>query len=526
MNKKHIWPFAVLTVFILLLISLPFFFAWRAGGESHQFIGPLFNYYDGNSYLAKMRQGWGGGWQFQLPYTTDPGSGTYLFPFYIFLGHIARLTGWSLPFTFHFFRLAAALLMLVMLYRFCLWVFGEQGRKGEVAGREKREVAGSGKLAFTLAAVGSGVGWLALPFGGLTSDLWVAEAYPFLSAYANVHFPFGLALQLWLLMLPARLSWRRALAVVVVSALAAAAAPFTPPVTLVVLGGLLAWKMLCRQPFKLDMYYIGLVVLGSAPVLSYYYFTSLAHPVLSIWNAQNETPTPALWDLLVSFSPALLLAIPGARAAWRETSGRGRLVAIWAGLSLLLVYVPFPLQRRFLGGLFVPLTILAAFALHAYLDGRPKRRGLVLAAVFILVVPTNLISLATGFAGAGALDERLYLSNAEAQTFAWIDQNLPPNVLILASPQIGLFLPSYTDSRVLYGHPFETANAEAMEAIVTDFFATPVDTVQAQEFWHSYQVDYLFYGPRERELGALPWLTDYEPIFVGGDVALYWVGTE
>jgi hypothetical protein len=43
------------------------------------------------------------------------------------------------------------------------------------------------------------MGWLALFTGAFTSDFWVAETYPFLSAYANPHFPLGLALVLWLL---------------------------------------------------------------------------------------------------------------------------------------------------------------------------------------------------------------------------------------------------------------------------------------------------------------------------------------
>ena len=52
--------------------------------------------------------------------------------------------------------------------------------------------------------LGSGLGWIAAFFQQSTSDLWVAEAYPFLSAYTNPHFPLAIALMLFLLILSER----------------------------------------------------------------------------------------------------------------------------------------------------------------------------------------------------------------------------------------------------------------------------------------------------------------------------------
>ena len=71
-RKEHL---AVAVVIILALVSLsgPFLYAWENSGEDTVFGGFLFNPIDGNSYLAKMYQGWRGDTQFTLPYTAEPG---------------------------------------------------------------------------------------------------------------------------------------------------------------------------------------------------------------------------------------------------------------------------------------------------------------------------------------------------------------------------------------------------------------------------------------------------------------------
>ena len=51
---------------ILAVSSLPYLIAWVATPSGYQFGGILVNPFDGNSYLAKMRQGWAGMWQFHL----------------------------------------------------------------------------------------------------------------------------------------------------------------------------------------------------------------------------------------------------------------------------------------------------------------------------------------------------------------------------------------------------------------------------------------------------------------------------
>jgi len=165
MKRKPSLPTLII---LALLITLPYLFAVIAGGDDRIFGGFLMNPQDGNSYLAKMEEGWRGEWKFTLPFTAERSEGAYLFLFYIFLGHIARFTGISIVLIFHITRMLGAFFLFFSLYIFTARLFPDHPR--------------GGRQAFLLCLFGSGMGWLFLLVGLVTSDLWVIETFPFLSA--------------------------------------------------------------------------------------------------------------------------------------------------------------------------------------------------------------------------------------------------------------------------------------------------------------------------------------------------------
>ncbi len=89
---------------VALATLLPVWIAHQMAPPGHAFAGFLLNPVDGFSYLAKMRQGFDGGWSFHLPYASGPSSGAFLFPYYLLLGHIARLLGADLVLVLHAVR--------------------------------------------------------------------------------------------------------------------------------------------------------------------------------------------------------------------------------------------------------------------------------------------------------------------------------------------------------------------------------------------------------------------------------------
>ena len=510
--------FLTLGLLFLVVISFPYGFASLAAGPDYVFGGFLLNPLDGNSYLAKIYQGMAGSWTFRLPFTADPGEGTYLILFYLALGHLARW--FSLPnlTVFHLARLLGAAFLLWSLWRYFGALFGDSRIR---------------KTAFALAAFGSGMGWLLIATDALTSDLWVAEIYPFLSSYANPHFPISLALMLWLLMPPldAPLSWGRGITLAAASLILSLLSPFGVVIVSLILGVEFLIRFWTKSaPWRVFIRLL-LVTLPGAPALLYDLWIVRVHPALAVWDAQNLTPSPPWWDTLISLSPALALS---GVAAWMMFRSRGRDFApktvsipqwrpllLWAGISLVLMYLPLGLQRRFMMGLYIPLSGLAALGLEFLAGGRARRYRWLVVATFSLALLTNLIVLAGGFVAASAQNPKIYLARDEWDALTWLDANAAPNALVLSSPETGLFIPAHTGRRVLYGHPYETVNADAMEAAVTAFFDGTLTEAERQSLLNGYDVDLIFYGPRERDLGSIPVPEGWQPVFQVGDVTIY-----
>ncbi len=494
------WGIAVL---VFVAIMLPFLVAWRTAGAEWRFSGFLLNPVDGYSYLAKMYQGWLGSWRYRLLYSAEPGAGAHIQLFYLFLGHLARWLGAEAIVVFHVARLIAAGVLLAALWRF----FGVV-----LPSRRAR------RMAFALAALGSGMGWLALPFGLFTVDFWVAEAFPFLTMYANPHFPLGLALMVFLLTPGPEDSYRWRVGALLTAALLSVVSPFGVILVLTVRAGWAFYGWLRRR--RLYWQPLAFIATGGAPLLFYYAWVTRTDPVVAQWNAQNQTPSPPLWNLLIALSPIILLAV---WAVWRLLPvARQPLsaahLAIWAALGLALLYLPVGLQRRFMMGLYVPLAGLATLALERQRQHAPRRYRLLATTLFLLALPTNLLVLLSGVDAAARHDPLLYLQGGEARALAWIAANAPPDALVLASPQSGTFIPAYTGRRVIYGHPFETVNAEAERAAVEGFFRSEID---AEAFLARRGVTLIFYGPREAALGALPDVPGFTQVFQDDGVTIY-----
>lgn len=528
--------FILFSILFSILVLIPYVLAFAHNPGEAVFQGFLINPVDGNSYLAKMYQGWSGSWQFRLPYTAEPGDGAYLFLYYLFLGHLARWVGLPLILTYHLARWLGSLFMLWALLRF----YASLGFKGN-----------SLSFAFILSAFGAGLGWLVFLSGKFTADFWIAEAYPFLSAYTNPHFPLGLGLMLYLLSefpvqtLPGKSAGKVSRFVLALAALLLAVlSPFGVVIVLLVLGVRLAWRVILKASkhrglenpgflrsgdfldgeIQSDTQVTLLVLVFGLPVLLYDWLITQAHPILAQWNAQNLTPSPPTWDVLISFSPVILLAVVGLVSRIKSFSEKADTLAIWLVISLILMIFPWGLQRRFMTGLYVPAAGLAVIGILFLSQRFRLSQKLLFIVLLLLSIQTPLIVILAGQHGVQKQDPALFLSAGETECLSWIEENTSPDALVLASPDMGLFIPAVTGRRVLYGHPFETAWAEQERDTVLSLIQQSAEFELPENAWDYLRqrgVDYLLWGKRESQLGELPAWPGLTRVCSAGDTSLY-----
>lgn len=501
------------SIILILLSSLPYLIAQYLGKDTHYFSGFLINPLDGNSYLAKMRQGFEGYWSFTLPYTPNPGERSYINLYYLFLGHVARIFGQPLIFTFHFAR-------LVMIPFLVLAVKGFYERSIQ---NDRAQV-----FALWLALFGSGLGWIILPFipvESITSDFWVTEGFPFQTIFSSPHFTLGMALQIWLITpLEPNDSFRKTIVFRFAGALLLAiVSPFFIPAVAIVLAGMAIVEWADAQKPTAGIFHLLAIGLGAGPVLLYDLWLVNSHPVLSGWNAQNLTQSPPLWDLAISYSPPLLAAI---FAVWFVAKNRRhteiRLV-VWVLAAFIMLNFPFPLQRRFISGLYIPIAGLAGVALWQAI-GREARYGRIAAfLIFILAIPTNLVIFSTTIFGIQTKDPQVYLTTGEWNALGWIRGNIPDGKLFLTAPDTGLFLPAHTTGQVIYGHPFETVEAEVHKSEVIAFYSDWGDDERAGYLIEN-EIDYLYIGPRENLLGMGAWDDFGQVMYEAGGVTIIQIG--
>lgn len=504
MKSKIKW--ISLAFLVLVVMNLPFYLAFRAGGEQYEFAGFLLNPLDGNSYLAKMQVGWSGAWKFDLLYSPVPGNGAYLFLFYIFLGKLARWLHLSLIFVFHTARILSGAFLMLTTWKFFEWCFS--GRPGEAF------------RAYSLAVVGGGLGWLSAMTGlGLTGDFWIAEAYPFLSMFVNPHFPLGLALILWIVSLSLRDRrgnfWLVAglagvLGVVQPFGVVVAALPMTASAFLEFPR--IKWNVLLRN--------WGILLPGVA-VLGYQFVAIHSDPVLALWNQQNVTVSPPLWDGMVSFAPAIILALAGAVWAWKTGWPSMRLLTFWAVTGWLLIYFPFSLQRRFMTGYYIPVSGLAVAGITAVARKIPRLSCWGWSVILFLSVLTNLFILLSFSKPIASHDALLYLSRDEVSVLNWISYRVDPQAVVLASPEMGIFIPARTGRRVVYGHPFESIDAERSRREVEEFYSGRLSPEAMKAFLRKNHVAVILLGPREKRYGLKELPNDFKLLDTVGNIQIY-----
>ena len=471
-------------VLIVGLACVPYLVAWWITPDTAQYTGLLVNHYDGQSYYAKMQQGARGDWLFHLPFTSEPHQGAFVYTFYLGLGHVAAALDLPIPLMYHLARICAGLFLLLVGYQFIARFFDRVHAR---------------RAAFLLLGFSSGFGWLAAPLGLFTADLWVAEGFTFLSILVNPHFPLtiGLMILIFSVLLDQRgepPTVSRVSGAAVLGLALAVVQPLAVAVVLVVLGVyllLLAWRE--RVLPGGGIVSTGAVAIGAAPIVVYDLYAFSTNAALSAWSAQNLTLSLPAWDYALGYGLVLLLALSGLVAALRRRQHSDLFLLAWVGSVAILLYLPFALQRRFITGLHVPLALLAALGLEQIVWTRvpAQRRGLVTGSIIAFTALTNVFVPVVAVAGMAKQETALVMSKGEAAACDWLADHTIWNDTVLAPVESAQFIPAWAGNRTVYGHPFETIDAEAKEAETMHFFSLDASRADRRALLDRYGVRYV-----------------------------------
>jgi hypothetical protein len=533
-------PVVIVAVVVVAVSCLPYLVGYLFTPPGRVFGGFVLDAVDSNTYLAKMQQGAQGHWKAVLLHTPEDHPALRLYVFYLALGHLAAWLGLPLIVVYHAARAACGLILLIGLYIF-MSLFLESRRVRWVA--------------YLLAAIGSGVGWLIIlvagnpTLGGVSPlDFWLMEAYVFFTLFLFPQSALAMALLMgtlggmvkfferdggwwpWLFALGC------GLALVLLN-------PYVLVVTGVVLGGywLAVWISRRRLPWREAVALAALGVL-LAPPMAYYALQFNSHPVWLSFLSQDIVPSPPVWYYMAGYGLVFLLALPGAWYVLRRRNERQLMLIIWPAVILLVSYLPFSGQRRMIFGGVIPLAALAAIGLmiivvpwiqRSQLGSKLAARGysqerlgaLIISLSVALSSLSNLLLVAGSTLSVASGAPGITQPVAVEEAVAWLGEHSTLDDVTLSSYQVGNVIPARIGRRVVWGHWDETAFFDQKKTDVTAFFDGATSDEERQAFLRRYGVDYVFYGPAERELGSFDLLavSYLQPIFSTNQVTIYQV---
>lgn len=498
-TKEYLWVI-YFSIFLLFLSSLPMISGSLAQSENQRFIGSYFDKQDYAVHLAMIHYGEQGHWDYQFRFTTEFHSSYYLRIFYVFLGNLNRFLHLPANILFQLSRLFFGLIAIFSVYRLFTRVFISINQR---------------RLATILATLGSGAGWIQtivdLPINSnLTPiDFWLIDAYFLFSLSLFPHFMFTVACIC--LAITAYIDFTRnqewynlliicccAFIVQIVNPIAFILADFAM-VGVCVFSCWQSRKHLWDQLFALII-----ITLIQIPLLIYSAKILLFDPSWAIYSQQNATlsPQPAHYFLgFTLFWPFVAVGI--IKSIETRNTNLGWAI-FWCVSAFLLAYSPFPIQRRFLLGITIPLSALAAPTIMDASDWISQKFNRKELSGAILITGLSCISsLVLLISHSIAMFDRpkiLFEPVALVNAVDWLSQQGTYEETVLASEATAQLIAMRSPFKLYYGHEMETLNYSQKEKQIEKFYKGD----QSKSWLRENDITWIFLGPNEKDLVIKP----------------------
>jgi hypothetical protein len=482
------WLYVGIVIAVTLAITaLPYIFAYMSAPAGRQFMGVMFGISDHFQYFSWMRES-----RTNLLVSnqlTPEYSAPLLFNLLWWtLGRIQALTGLDYALLYQITRLLAGAFVIAAIYGFCGLVFQD---------RRKRWTA------FLIAVLGAGLGWLWVidkylynrPDLLFNFDVQTAEPNTFFTILAFPHFAIatGLITVIFSLVLLGqrtqnlRYAWAAA-AVSLFLSLQHAYDMFT---IYGVIGVYFLFLWLRDRRFPAYMFKLGIIVglVSVWPALQAYLITTaddVWRGVLSQFdNAEAWTPNPLHLPILMGLGWLLAIWALDIRTPWKSRDDTHLLITAWFLSHFVLIYLPLNFQIHLLSGWQVVTAVLATIGLYKrvlpglqrrFQNTPPERLARYASiALVLLVIPTNAYLFGWRVIVLRRAENPYFLRTDEVAALDYLERQVTGDDVVLASQEIGLFVPALTGARTFLGHWAQTLDFYGKRDSVAAFFnsATP-----------------------------------------------------
>jgi hypothetical protein len=244
------------------------------------------------------------------------------------------------------------------------------------------------------------------------------------------------------------------------------------------------------------------IVILSSPLVIYLGYSFTQDPFLSSWTSQNLILSPHPAHYVIAYGLIILPTLIGVWRIVQKRNHKGLLLLGWIIIFPLMAYAPFNLQRRLPEGVWVALISIAAIGLMGWLDGKVKIERWVGRTLLSFGLLSSLLLVAAGIDVAIRPNEPAFRNYEEVEAFSWLNDEVEPHSVVLATFSTGNAIPAWAPVRVVVGHGPESVNLAKLEIQVDAFYGEKMSEPERLQFVRSHDVQYVWYGPREKALGS------------------------
>lgn len=495
--KKELIIVLAISAVVLILTNFSLLFNYSQKMNNMTFLGREYmNSQDTYTYLSLIEQSKQKGFLLENQYTSEPQQPWIIRPSYLLIGKVAFFLNLSPIQAYHLFRILFGIIFLAIAYKFIGLFFKKPWER---------------ILTLALFTLSTGPGFINYFFIksdlAISSDLWVPEAFTFLSLKEAPHFILSQILILSGFYFFIKGNENKEKKNYIYSGLSFLLLSFEHAYdTPVIIFTLILTSVLLKRNFKATILILDTMSLG----IIYFIVQTKINPILDYFYNQNTVFSPIPQNLLMGYIFLLIPLIIGIEVFLRKKrNNRETLILSWIFCATILLYFPINFQRRLIEGLYFPLIILASTGLIFIFKKIQKYKiknisyGYLL--IFVFVLLTSITSVGSSLKDIQEVESDVpnkyyyHLLDQEVKAIYFLKEKTNFKDVILTNWFYGNLIPGLTGRKVYVGHSVQTYNFDKKIQDLNNFLLDSNEQT-GKNFLKKNNIDYIFLGKNDSML--------------------------